>query len=315
VLFDPGRVAFNRSTVLLLCLLWSPRLLAEIRFGDSTSCLDGVQLRAQLEALLSRSPQLPPGGLHIHIRGEPAGRNTTALTLRVVSPAGAIVLERHYRLTRGDCGTSSGLILLVLERFLTSFPVERWSAPPAVRQPAPSSFTARRSFPPNPAGAPVRVLELLFHAALSGELAPLGALAELGGDLALGSVRHNLLLSLSGAVGLPRALGAGHFIHSTILLGAGWRISLQRWHGRLEWRLGALCVTGYGYEKDYTSWHLWAEGLLSWERRWRTLSLGLEVAVAPLGYAAVTEDRQSSRDLAVVRAGLRLAIPLWSKNW
>lgn len=92
------------------------------------------------------------------------------VTLRVVTPAGAVILDRRFDLAHQDCASSPQLLTTVLDSFLRDFPRSEWGVdkPPADRPEAPPAV-------PVVVEHDVSQLGGLVFLALDGRLTPAGA--------------------------------------------------------------------------------------------------------------------------------------------
>lgn len=263
-----------------------------VRQAASTRCVDGASARARLSQLLRRNSD--GGSIRVVVTAAPSMSQTTRLRLRVMRARdGKQLLRREYALSPTDCRSSVDLLALALERFLGSFALDR--------------IRARRR-------AKRRVLTVALHAAVVSSIAPLGAGAELGGDVDYGGDRHRFGAGLSVRAGLPRSLESGRYQQTALLGALLWRWVRYRWQPRVGARAGAARITGWGFDRPRSSWVPWIEGTLGVDRRWTRIAVGLHLALSPLSYRAETEDGTNSSRLPLLRLGLRVSIPLWIKK-
>lgn len=276
---------------------------ASVYVEDRTDCLDQTGLEEAITDVLLEYEAGKKGSTTVV--GNP-GETTAMVALRVVTMAGEIILERRFEFKPEDCPSSTDLITTVLGRFLQDFPREEWGEDPP--EPAPVS-------------APERVVVTQDVSEFSGLVLvggdtrwlPTSGDLELGVAIDVGSQRHRLAASAMIRVGVPHALGGGHFIETIGMLGVGWRYAGQSWLTRLEVRTGGLLVSGFGYASNHHTWLLWLEfqGAVMWH--WNWVLIGPQIGLSPLRHKAITADGDSA-NIPWIRAGVVLAIPFWSKR-
>jgi hypothetical protein len=303
------RMTQRLLAILLACLVLPPLARAGKEPGvyleSRTGCLAEQGIDQRLGAVLERHGAADH--LSLTVADAPAASGVLVTLRAIWNPSGEVVLERRFDLLPGDCPSVGDLVVLVLEQFLDRFPLEE-------------RIEAAR---PEPPPAPPPALVTISHdvAALAGSAmlsldsrwpTP-GADLELGAAFDVGSSRHRLVASAAVRVGLPHALGGGHYIESLGLLGVGWRYAAPDWMLRLELRSGGLLVAGFGYRDNYHRWLLWleAQACMLWE--WNGVMLGPLVAISPLWHDV--EATGEVRSLPWLRVGLVLGLPFWTEKF
>jgi hypothetical protein len=285
------------TAALLLVALPATSARAEVNVESEGSCLTQDLLVARLEQVLRAEARSRSARLVLSVRGQTSGAGTR-VTLTARTPWGETLLERRYELSEADCGSATELLALVLERFLASFPAERWSA--LLRR-------ARETARP-------RRLEVSLQAAASVELAPTGGDLELGAAVEYGSPRHGIGGSLILRGGLPRSLGQGRFGEATLLAGLRYRLGAFAWQPALELRVGPGLLYGTGYDESYQRVVPCLEVVASVERRFRRFALGLQLRATLIRHRVSTEDQSYSESLPILAAGLRLSFPVLGRD-
>jgi hypothetical protein len=198
------------------------------------------------------------------------------------------------------------LVALVLEQFLSTFPLEEWIS------------KTRPPEPPPP--------EKIFLTRDMAELAGSASLAvdsrwpypsadlEFGVALDVGSSSHRLVGSAALRVGIPHELGSGSYLESMGLLGVGWRYATRGWMLRVEVRTGGLLVSGFGYTTNYHRWLLWVEAQVGVMWEWKGVLLGPQIAVSPLWHRVET-TAGVGRQLPWLRVGVVIGFPFWYKKF
>jgi hypothetical protein len=269
---------------------------------QQTDCMAIADIKTALAAVLT--PREESKYMIVTVVVSPALDKTLAVLRAIDRETGEILLERTLRIAPEECTDAHRVLKVMLEQFLTGFPIEKWREKQAKK-------SVEVSKPP------VVVLKT--------ETAPLNWLLLIGidsrwptpsGDLELsvgvdaGGKRHGILGQIAFRAGWPQPLGEGRYLETTGLLSLGWRFSPnEKLAVRAELRTGALLVSGIGYEKNYRQWLVMLEAQLSFLWSAGPVRIGPEIALSPLFYKVYTEsgDRE---DLAWIRVGLLLCIPL-----
>jgi len=273
---------------------------SDVSIDNRGRCLQSETLAAQLEQVLRARSASPSLDLQVVVASTTDESQSSSVALTVRTPWGETLLERWYDLRPADCPSANKLLTLVLERFLSSFPAERWRA------------LARKAkqVPPGPP----RILEVTAHLAASSEWVPTGANAELGVGVAYGSLSHRFGAGIWGRSTMPRALGQGHYLAAAALAALSWRYTAYTWQPGVELRAGPALIVGYGYDVSYRRWAPWLDVVASLERRWSRVALGLQLTVTVLRHRVLTEDERDSEGLAIVGVGARVTVPIYARN-
>jgi hypothetical protein len=284
--------------------------LDAVQFEARTDCLAAEAVREKLGRLLAQYDIKESLSVALVVDPATSGR---VISLRViVNRTGAVILDRHFNLQVQDCPSALDLLTAVLERFLVETPAEQWLD--SLANPVPLL--------PPPPPPPEKILVMKDMAELAGMafvsvdsrwVTPSADL-ELGTAIDVGSSSHRLIGSAAVRLGLPRALGTGHYLEASALLGVGWRYASQNWMLRMEVRTGGLLVSGYGYQNDYHDWVLWLEfqSTLAWN--WRGVLFGPLIAVSVLRHEVLT-TLQVSEQLPWLRIGFFVGFPYWYKRF
>jgi hypothetical protein len=274
-------------TAALAALVALP-LLSSVEIHNETPCVDSLRLGARLQQVLAARAAADPASLRVSVSATSMNAKLTAVELKVDERSGRRVLDRLYRLSVADCGQVDDLLALVLNRFLDELPREAWS--------------------------PRRSLEVALHTAVLSEWGPVGGDLELGATVDFGGATNALAMSLLGRGAAPHDLGSGGFQDTSLLLGLGWLHGGASLRNRLELRGGTMLVSGYGYATSMSTWLPWLEVADSVEWVLPSMRLGAEAALSPLRHEAVTNQRELSQTLSIVRVGIVVSIPLWRKQ-
>ena len=270
------------------------------------ACVDAPAVRARLAPLLA--PYATARGGLVSVVAQKAS-DGTAVTLRVVSVAGDVVLERRLVLRPEDCHSGPELLATILERFLREVPRGSWADPPPRPPPVLPPLTLPAPPPPPPPTGREPSVAVVARAAFAGRMpGPTGSL-DLGVALEAGTPRRRLFGSLTGRLGSPGELGGGHYVDGMVALGIGWRALYSSFTTALELRLGARMARGYGFTTERTAWLPMAElaGGISWYLG--DLLVGPTVAVAPFEQAATSTSGARAR-LPYLQVGLGIEWPL-----
>jgi hypothetical protein len=272
----------------------------EVFVEQQSDCMRSSDIRRVLYSVLA--PRAESRYMAVTVVVAPAVGGYVA-TLRVVTrDTGEILLERRLSLSADDCRDAHLVLKVMLEQFLTSFPIEEW----------------RDRLKKEPEGQRVREVEiqkvlveketstlhwLLLVGLDSRWPTPSGSI-ELTGGLDVGSSRHGFIGNAVVREGYPRPLEGGRYLDTTAMLGLGWRFSPKpSLMMRTEVRTGALLVNGVGYPQNHHRWMLWLEIQLSLVWRLGSFLIGPEVAASPLTHSVSTTSNVSE-DLPWIRVGL-----------
>ncbi len=294
---------FYRLTILLLLVsstAWAAAP-AVVHLESQTACLSGQGIAARLEALVDKHGARKH--LSVIVSDAPATAGRLARLRVVGNRTGEVLLEREFALQVEDCPSAGDLLVVVLEEFFESFPLQEWVG--STEPPRPETIFVTRD-----------LAELAGQAflALDSRWPEPGADIELGLALDMGSSRHRLVGSAALRLCAAHDLGGGSYIESLVLLGVGWRSVFGKWMLRAEARSGALLISGFGYPKNYQRWMLWAEAQLGVLWAWKGVLLGPQIAVSPLWHQVET-TAGAKRTLPWLRVGLVLAWPFWSEKF
>jgi hypothetical protein len=283
------------------------RPLAEIIVEQQTDCMDRGDIETALLSVLE--PREESRFMSVTVVVSPALGGSVA-TLRVVArKTGEILLERRLNIKTGDCEDAHLVLKVVLEQFLTSFPIEEWkerlqepSRPRSIKEVEVTKITVEKE---------TSTLHWLFLTALDSRWPTPSGSFELAVGLDAGSSRHGFIGNITVRIGYPRPLAEGRYLDTTAMLGMGWRFSpTRRLSLRTEVRTGALLVNGIGYDKNYHQWLLWLEGQLALVWKLGRVLLGPEVGLSPLTHSVSTRSGHEE-DLPWIRVGLCLGVDLF----
>lgn len=270
------------------------------------ACVDASAVRTRLAPLLA--PYATARGGVVSVVAQRAS-DGTAVTLRVVSVAGDVVLERRLVLRPEDCHSGPELLATILERFLREVPRGSWADPPPRPPPVLPPLTLPAQPPPPPPSGREPSLAVVARTALAGRLpGPTGSL-DLGLAIEVGTQRRRLVGSLTGRLGSPGELGGGHYLDGMVALGTGWRALSSSFTTTVELRLGARMARGYGFTTDRTAWLPMAELALGISWYLGDLLVGPTAAVAPFEQAASSTSGARAR-LPYLQVGLAIEWPL-----
>ena len=281
-----------------------------------TNCVNEAALRESLEQALG----VYRGSRHMMVAVVIAPAvDGNAVALRVVmTSTGEIVLDRQLKLSEADCENAHQFIRLVLEQFLTEFPIDDW-----IREKVPEERGAAR--PGNEEVPTVAIVEkmstvnphflkwrLVFS--LDGRLPTPSGDVDLSTGIDVGSNRHGFVSAVGARLGYPHSLDEGRYLETVFLFNTGWRFSpTSNLDLNTEIHVGPLLVSSFGYAMEYRHVVLWLEGQLSLAWRLGPVQLGPLVAVSPLQHS-VSTIAGTRREIPWIRIGLMLGIPLWEKK-
>jgi hypothetical protein len=225
----------------------------------------------------------------VSVAGQDTDAGRTAVTLRLVTAVGDVVLDRRFVIERADCSSAGSLLEAVLERFLAELPRPLGAGPPLVQAVSSS---------------------LEIELGLSGAVLPLDWSAELGLRAAVGSTRHQLVGGALVRLDGPQDLGPGHVVSTTALLSVGYRLRGDAWTLRFELRAGGAWLYGQGFDANAQQWVVWGEAASALLFRVGPLLVGPEVGGSPLEAKVVSPGLDGSAQLPRLRLGLHLALPV-----
>lgn len=281
-----------------------------------TDCVNEAALRESLEQALGAYQ----GSRHMMVAVVIAPAvDGSAVALRVVmTGTGEIVLDRQFKLTEADCENAHQFIRLVLEQFLTEFPIDDWT-----RENVPEERAATR--PGNEEVPTVakeeetstvkpHFLKWFLAFSLDGRLPTPSGDVDLSTGIDIGTNRHGFVSTLGARLGYPHSLDEGRFLETVFLFNVGWRFSpSSNLDLNTEIHVGPLLVSSFGYVVEYRHVVLWLEGQISLTWRIGLVQLGPLVAVSPLQHSVSTIDG-TRREIPWIRVGLKLGIPLWENR-
>ncbi len=280
-----------------------------LQIEGQTECLDPAAIGQSLGGVLRAYEDA--SRLSVAVVEAPSV-NGSAVTLRVMMlGTGEIVLERSFTFQEVDCPSAHRVLLVVLEQFLSGFPISEWKSEktPVAPPPAP---------PPE-----VRIKEVVVErCSLVAEwLMALGVAARFpspSGALALstgpdvGTERHGFIGTLGATVGYPHPLENGRYLETYALLGLGWRGSFRR---RLQVRIllrgGGMYLKGFGFDNNFGSWRPWVDAQIILSRRLGRSMVGFVLGGSPLQYSVSLADGEE-HPLPFLHLGAHVAFPLFS---
>ena len=280
---------------------------ADIFVEQQSDCMNAPDIRRALQSVLAAREESRYMAVTVVVAPAVGGY---VATLRVVTrDTGEILLERRLSLNAEDCDDAPLVLKVMLEQFLTSFPIEEWRD--RLKADSEEQQTREVEIKQVLVEKETSTLHWLCLVGLDSRWpTPSGSL-ELTGGLDVGSSRHGFIGNAVVREGYPRSLDGGRYLDTTAMLGLGWRFSPNRaLMIRTEVRTGALLVNGVGYPHNYHRWMLWLEIQLSLVWKLGSFLIGPEVAASPLTHSVSTTSLESE-DLPWIRVGLLLGWDLF----
>lgn len=270
---------------------------------QQTDCMSVSDVKASLASVLSRREESKYMIVTVVI--SPA-LDKTLVVLRVIErETGEILLERTLRIGSEECADAHLVLRVMLEQFLTGFPIEKWKEKQAARASVPTVRTEKVIVETEV----TRLRWMLLTGVDSRWPTPSGDF-ELSLGVEAGGKRHGIFVLSALRAGWPRPLGEGRVLETTAQLAVGWRFSPnEKLAIRTELRTGAVLVSGIGYEKNYREWLVMLEAQLSLLWRAGSVQIGPEISFSPLIRDVYTESGQRE-ELPWIRVGLLLCLPL-----
>ncbi len=292
---DPGRDRTSNGDA-----EFTPNIFVE----QQTGCMDSATIKSTLGAVLRNREE--SRYIIISVVISPTVDGALAFLRAIDRETGEILLERTLRILPEECTTAHLALKVMVEQFLTSFPILEWKEKQA------ASTTKK----------PIVRTEKIFvekeTAALNWSIlfgidsrwpSPSGD-AEIALGLDAGAKRHGLIGRLIFRGGFPSRLGEGRYFELWALAALGFRFSpKEKISLNSELRTGALSVNGVGYEKNYRQWLAMAELQLSILWKTGAILMGPEVAVSPLFYEVYTDTGERA-ELPWIRLGIVFCIPV-----
>jgi hypothetical protein len=275
---------------------------------QQTDCMAIPDIKSALRSVLD--PREESEFMIVTVVVSPAVDGTLAVLRAIDRETGEILLERTLNIADGECGDAHLVLKVMMEQFLTGFPIEKWKE---------KQVRARTT------SAGDETLAKTEKVVVEKEIFPVEWLLLFGidsrwptpsGDLEIalgvdsGPIRHGVITQLVLRAGWPHTLGEGRYLESTALLALGWRFApTEKLVLRTELRAGAVLVSGFGYEKNYREWIVMLEAQLSILWRLGSVYLGPEAAISPL-FHTVHNESGEKKDLPWIRFGILLGFSL-----
>ena len=272
---------------------------AEVTVG-SGPCLHADSIVARVTELLESQ-----NAARTHVRVDTIADTSSSDGLRLAitahSQRGRTLFRRNYELQRDDCTSVTALVVLAVRRYFRDFPaaaleqvvVERMSPPSRVH----SSSTA----------------ELDLLAAVNSHWLPVGADVEIGAALAKRFGDRRIGVGFLYRPALRQELGSGSYDMHSALASVMWRSGAPL-GVRAELRGGGTYIVGRRFARNYGAWFAAAEGILGLDYVFKTVTVGVQLAISPLDQRLATETMETTRRLPRLRLGLSVAVPVWRKK-
>ena len=284
---DPNNTQFN------------PHIFVE----QQTNCMKVSDIKNALASVLKSREEST--FMIFTVAVSPGVDGNVAILRAIDRETGEIFLERRLTIADGECDKAHLVLKVMVEQFLTGFPIEKWKEKQTESQ-KPADCPPQKIIPPT-RNAP---LSWLFQIGVDSRLPSPSGDVELGLGIDAGGVRHGVASGVSIRAGWPHPLGDGRYIEGAAQLSLGWRFSPNDLLVlKTEVRTGALLVSGIGYEKNYHQWLVMFEVQLALLFRLGAVLFGPEIAISPLFHKVFTETGEE-RDLPWLRIGVLLGIPL-----
>jgi hypothetical protein len=296
--------------LLAIALMPQPSRAAVVIEGDSL-CIDQNRLGAKLNGILAANAAGRQVDVLVAVAIKRDG-NKTVVRLAVFQANGKNVvdarqfagahpaIERKYELFPEDCASSIDLLAAVLERFVSTLPLDKWTIEKAAPKAVVAVNAAKQSL--------VYDIGMSLNAHLA--LFLIGGGAELGLFGAVGGERHQFYATLSLRSSFPVRLGVGSFIGLSPLLGLGWRFAYG--HLRITAGIagGPILFAGFNYPSNKKTWLPWVEVVNGYSWNIGLFSLGPFLAIAFMRHQVATANQVSSMTFPNVRLGLAFSFTL-----
>jgi hypothetical protein len=274
---------------------------------QKTDCMAVLDIKSALASVLETREEA--GFMIVTVVVSPAVDRTLAVLRAIDRETGEILLERTLNIAPEECTNAHLVLKVMLEQFLTGFPIAKWKEKHAEAVPPPPTDPIIKTEKVIVEREVMHLQWFLLAGLDSRWPTPSGDL-ELSLGLDAGAKRHGVICHLVFRIGWPHRLAEGRYIETAALLALGWRFSSnEKRLFRVEIRAGTLRVGGFGYEVNYYQWLVLMEAQLSLLWRAGSVYLGPEASIAPLFHKVFSESGEQ-RDLPWIRLGILLAIPL-----
>lgn len=271
---------------------------------QQTDCMSIDDIKASLHAVLDAREEA--SFMIVTVVVTPAVDGYLGVLRAIDRKTGEILLERTLSIAEEECGDAHRVLRVMLEQFLTGFPIEKWKER-QVETPSPDSD---RSVEQPAAAKEAAFLRWMMLMGLDSRWPTPNGDVEISFGVDAGAARHGIIGQAVVRGGWPRVLGEGRYLETTALMALGWRFTPnRRLMLRTELRVGTTRVSGLGYERNYHQWLVMLELQLSILWRVGAVYLGPEAAVSPL-FHTVHNRAGDSEDVPWIRVGLVLGIPL-----
>lgn len=271
---------------------------------QQTGCMAISDIKSSLSEVLT--PREESKFMIVTVVISPALDKTLAVLRAIERKTGEILLEKTLRITPEECADAHLVLKVMLEQFLTGFPIEKWKEKQVATTWVSAPIQGRHKVVIE---KKIGTLHGILLFGIDSRWPTPGGDLELCLGVDAGGKRHGIFGLTVLRAGWPRPLGEGRYLETSAQLALGWRFSPNSTLAvRTEIRTGALLVSGVGYEKNYRKWLVTVEGQLSLLWAFGPLYLGPEIAVSPLFYTVYTESGEQE-DLAWIRVGLLLLVP------
>jgi hypothetical protein len=271
---------------------------------QQTDCMAISDIRSALESVLERREESKY--MIVTVVVSPTVEGYLSVLRVIERETGEILLEKTLSISEEECTDAHLVLKVMLEQFLTGFPIEKWKEKNAEKQvqaplPAESVVQSPKVIVP---------LQWLFVLGIDSRWPRPSGDIELGLGIDAGARRHGVVSQIVFRAGWPERLEEGRYLESCLLLALGWRFSPSpTFIFQAEARTGPLRVSGIGYDKNYHHWLIMLEAQLSMLWRLGPLYIGPEAAVSPLLHTVHTTSGKK-KDLPWIRAGILFRVPL-----
>ncbi len=274
---------------------------------QQTDCMIISNIKQALESVLIGRNEAQY--MIITVVVSPTVDGAVAFLRAVERQTGEILLERTLNIAPNECSQAHKVLALMLEQFLTGFPMAKWKEKHLQPDKQSTSEEIKCKQQETTADNTTSInWSVLIGTAF--RLPILGGDIEIGTGFDAGTARHRAAGGVVVRAAWPNRLEEGRYLESAALFYLGWRFHPNnKYHMGIDLRTGSLNVSGLGYEKNYSKW-LWAvEGQLSVFRKLKRLFLGLEITIAPPLYTATTLSG-AEKELSWIRLGIITSIPI-----
>lgn len=273
---------------------------------QQTNCMTISEIKSSLFAVMDSREETK--FMIVTVVISPAVEGSLAILRAIDRETGEILLERRLNVADEECGDAHRVLKVMMEQFLTGFPIEKWKEKQVARNTSPKVIVKTEKIIVKEEWS--RIQGVLMMGVDSRWPTPNGDLVlTLGVDV--GGKRHGLIGHVVVENSLPRKLGKGKYLETAALLGLGLRLSPgKRLLIRTEVRSGAKRVSGFDYDKNYHRWVVLIEAQLTILFCLGSVYIGPELGISPLFHSVFTQTGEKE-DLSWLRVGLALYVPLW----